>query len=244
MKEQQWTQAVKIACSAEAADALRDMVQTMAQAYDAKREQMRKGDSGVPAGYVRNAKGWLMPEGAAKSKDLLEDRYVRDMHLLMASVAAASKLMRLIAYSDAEALVSMIVGDAGGDGGAPSQGKVTLQSLDATRRVTLDRRETVSFGPEVAAARDKVMACVRKWSDGANANLVSLAMAAFAPNGSGDLSVGKVAALWRIECQDEEWQQAMAALKESLRATGTSTYIRFHERQSPDGAWALVDARV
>jgi hypothetical protein len=36
----------------------------------------------------------------------------------------------------------------------------------------------------------------------------------------------------------------MAALKESLRATGTSTYIRFHERQSPDGAWALVDARV
>ena len=154
MKEQQWTQAIKIACSAEAADALRDMVQTMAQAYDAKREQIEKGDVGMPVGYVRNAKGWLIPLTATKDKDILEDRYVLDMHLLMAAVSAASKIMRMITFTEAEALVSMIVGDAGGNGLlASDRGKVTLQSLDATRRVTLDRRETVAFGPEVAAAR-------------------------------------------------------------------------------------------
>jgi hypothetical protein len=71
------------------------MVQTMAQAYDAKREQIEKGDVGMPVGYVRNAKGWLIPLTATKDKDILEDSYVRDMHLLMAAVSAASKIMRM-----------------------------------------------------------------------------------------------------------------------------------------------------
>lgn len=235
---------VEMVCSGEAVAALRDVWETMARAYDAKREQMRHDNADVPEGFVRNAKGWLLPVAAVKEKDMIEDSYVRDMHLMVAAVEAACRYLRLSAYSEADALVSMIVGDAGGDGSAARRSKVTLQSLDATRRVTIDWRETVAFGPEVAAAKDMVMACVRGWSAGAQQHLVNLAMLAFQTNSAGDLSLSKVASLWRMACDEPEWQQAMAALKESLRATGTTTYLRFHERQSPDGAWVLAEVKV
>jgi hypothetical protein len=73
---------------------------------------------------------------------------------------------------------------------------------------------------------------------------VSLATLAFQTNSSGDLSVSKVASLWRMECDDPDWADAMAALKESLRTTGMATYMRFHQRADPDGKWELVEARV
>lgn len=234
----------KFRVSDEAVAALGELFEIMGQAYDAKLGQMRRDAVGVPEGYARNAKGWLLPMSAMKEKDVLEDRFVREMHLLLAAVSAACRHLRLSAYSEADALVSMIVGDAGGDGEASRQGKVTLQSLDATRRVTVDRRETVAFGPEVFAAKEQVMACVHNWSGGANQYLINLALLAFQTNANGDLSLSKVASLWRYKCDDTAWQKAMEALKDSLRATGSTTYLRFHERQSPDGAWALVDAKV
>ncbi|HRR34743.1 MAG TPA: DUF3164 family protein [Kiritimatiellia bacterium] len=234
---------VEITCGPETAAALEGIFQEMAEAYEQARARQDTDAEGVPDGYVKNAKGWLLPAADVKSKDLLEGRFVDEFHRLAAAAAAACAHVRLAAFAESDALVGMIVEDAGGchDGHA---GKVTLQNMRATRRITIDRRDTVAFGPEVQAAKDLVMACVRKWSDGANAHLVQLAMAAFQANGRGDLSVSKVAALWRIECQDADWQTAMAALKEALRPTGTASYLRFHERTGPDGKWQLIEARI
>ncbi|NCA83763.1 MAG: DUF3164 family protein [Opitutae bacterium] len=237
-------QTVEIACGAETAGALMGVFQEMADAYGKAVARQQADREGVPDGYEKNARGWLIPAGEVKSKDMLESRFVDAFHGLAAAAAAACDHVRLAAFAESDALVGMIVADAGGDAGAAQRGKATLQNLAATRRVTIDRRDTVAFGPEVQAAKDLVMACVRKWSDGANAHLVQLAMAAFQANGKGDLSVGKVAALWRIECADEKWQAAMSALKEALRPTGTATYLRFHERGAPDGKWQLIEARI
>ena len=234
---------IEIECCEGTAERLRDLFQEMANAHTDAVDLQSQERAGVPDGYVKNAKGWMMPEASVKANDLLEGDFVDSYHCLMEAVGAGCRFLKLSAFSESHALVGMIVGDAGGSG-ATEQGKVTLQNLRATRRVVIDRRDTVAFGPEVAAARDRVMACVRKWSDGANANLVQLAMAAFQANGNGELSVSKVAALWRIECADEEWQGAMAALKDALRPTGTATYLRFHRRVDPDGKWELVEAKV
>ena len=236
-------QTKKYEFSAAASAALGDMFEAMARAYDRAQEELQKQNDGVPEGYVKNAKGWMMPASSVREKDALEDRLVDAMYLQAAAVAEACRFLKLAALSESHALVWMAVADAGGDGSSEA-GKVTLQNLRATRRIVIDRRDTVSFGPEVQAAKEMVMACVRRWGQGANTNLVQLAMAAFQANANGDLSVGKVAALWRMECEDEDWQKAMQALKESLRPSGTATYLRFHERADPDGKWQLVEARV
>lgn len=234
---------IKVDCGEAAGEVLQPLFNEMARAYEKAVASQSKEKQGVPDGHVRNAKGWLMPVASVKQKDVLEDALVERCHLMMAAVAEGCRMMRLGTHSECDALIGMIVADAGGDG-ATQVGKVTLQNLSATRRLLIDRRDTMAFGPEVAAARDKVMSCVRKWSDGANTNLVSLAMAAFQANGNGELSVSKVAALWRIECDDSEWQEAMTALKDSLRVAGQTTYIRMHERTDPDGKWELIEAKV
>lgn len=234
---------VEIVCGPKTAEALEGIFQEMADAYETALKKQSADAEGVPDGYVKNARGWMMPAAEVKSKDLLEGRFVDAFHCLASAAAAACEHVRLAAFAESDALVGMIVADAGGDADA-KRGKVTLQNMTATRRIVIDRRDSVAFGPEVQAAKDLVMACVRKWSDGANAHLVRLAMAAFQANGNGDLSVSKVATLWRIECEDEDWQAAMAALKDALRPTGTSTYLRFHERKYPDGKWELIEARV
>ena len=234
---------IEIDCCEGTAERLRDLFQEMAQAYENATERQARERAEIPAGYVKNAKGWMMPIASVKANDLLEGDFVDNYHCLMEAVGAGCRFLKISAFSESHALVDILVSEAGGSG-ETEQGKVTLQNLRATRRVVIDRRDTVAFGPEVAAARDRVMACVRKWSDGANANLVQLAMAAFQANGNGELSVSKVASLWRIECDDAEWQGAMTALKDSLRATGTTTYLRFHQRADPDGKWELVEAKV
>jgi len=234
---------INIECSEQAAEALRPLFAEMARAYERAAAGQAKQKESVPAGHVRNAKGWLMPVASVKQRDLLEDALVDRCHLMMAAVAEGCRMMRLGTHSECDALIGMIVEDAGGDG-ATQVGKATLQNIGATRRIMFDRRDTLAFGAEVTAARDKVMACVRKWSDGANPHLVALANAAFQANGNGDLSVSKVASLWRMECDDPEWQDAMTALKDSLRVAGQTTYIRMHERQDPDGKWELIEAKV
>ena len=234
---------IHIECREKTAETLQHLFSEMARAYDIAAANQERQNETVPAGHVRNAKGWLMPVASVKQKDLLEDALVERCHLMMAAVAEGCRMMRLGTHSECDALIGMIVADAGGDG-STQVGKVTLQNLAATRRITIDRRDTMAFGAEVAAARDKVMSCVRKWSDGANPHLVALANAAFQANGNGELSVSKVASLWRIECDDPEWKDAMTALKDSLRVAGQTTYVRMHERQDPDGKWELIEAKV
>lgn len=234
---------VQIECMDGTEEMLSGLFQEMAAAFDAERVKQAREWDGVPEGYVQNAKGWMMPAASVKEKDKVEDGFVDQYHRYAAAVGAACGHLRLSAFSESDALVEMIVKDAGGDGSTERR-KVTLQNLRATRRIVIDRRDTVAFGPEVQAAKEKVWGCVRKWGEGANQNIVALATMAFEPNGNGDLSVSKVAVLWRLDCQEPEWQDAMAALKDALRPTGTATYLRFHERKDPDGKWNLVEAGI
>jgi len=46
--------------------------------------------------------------------------------------------------------------------------------------------------------------------------------------------------LLRVGIEDARWQQAMAAIRDSIRVIGSKTYIRFYERPSPDAAWRAV----
>jgi hypothetical protein len=238
-------QSIELGCSKATADALRDLFVEMARAYEAKAKEQEAESRDIPPGYIKNAKGWMLPVEQASQRDLLESSFVDGFHLLVEAMAAGCEHVRLSAFSEASSLVSMVVADAGGNGAtAQAMGKTTLLNYPATRRITIDRRDTVAFGPEEAAARDLAMACIRKWDAGSNKHIVALANLAFQTNSGGELSVSKVAALWRIECDDEDWQAAMAALKSAIRTTGVSTYLRFHERKAPDGKWSLIEAHV
>ncbi|OYY06769.1 MAG: hypothetical protein B7Y70_16030 [Rhizobiales bacterium 35-68-8] len=38
----------------------------------------------------------------------------------------------------------------------------------------------------------------------------------------------------------ERWQEAMRAIRDSIRVIGSKTYYRFYERDTPDGEWRPI----
>jgi Protein of unknown function (DUF3164) len=46
--------------------------------------------------------------------------------------------------------------------------------------------------------------------------------------------------LQRLEVDEPRWQEAMRAVRESVRITGTKAYIRFYERGAPNEAWTAI----
>lgn len=85
--------------------------------------------------------------------------------------------------------------------------------------------------------------CVIAWSDGANDNLKALVDHAFRVNKQGRIDVNEVLGLRQVEIDDARWQEAMDAIADSIRVTGTSQYLRIYERQ-PNGKYEQVSLDI
>ena len=53
---------------------------------------------------------------------------------------------------------------------------------------------------------------------------------AFRANSKGELKMSEVLDLLRYEIDDEEWVQAMQAIRDSIQAIGNAVYVRVYER--------------
>jgi len=107
---------------------------------------------------------------------------------------------------------------------------VTLTSYDGRFQVQVSIGESISFGPELSAAKDLIDGCVLRWSEGSNANVQALIQHAFQTNQQGKIDTGRVLGLRRLEIDDPEWKQAMEAISDAVRVTGSKTYTRFYRR--------------
>ncbi len=90
------------------------------------------------------------------------------------------------------------------------------------------------------AAKALIMACIKRWSEGANPHMSTLVSRAFAPGRNGQLKTAAVLDLLRIEFEDVEWNKAMAALKDSIATNGTAIYVRVYERIGDSGQYKAI----
>lgn len=217
----------------------------MTSAYHAEAEAQAAEVAGVPEGFTRNEKGHLIPNVQIEDKRLLENALINESHCLMAAMSAGADMIRMHIHSEADALCSMRIIDAGGSELLPQEpGKVSLRNMDGTRQVQIDRRATMSLSPEAAVAQEMVMACVERRSKDVDKLLLSMVDAAWKTNADGDLSVSKVSALFSLPCRDADWLEAMDAIRASMRGTGIKTYTRLYSRPTANDKWVLIEAKV
>lgn len=217
----------------------------MTSAYHAEAEAQAAEVAGVPEGFTRNEKGHLIPDVQIPEKDILENALINESHCLMAAMVAGSDLIRLHIHGEADALCTMRIHDAGGSEILPQEpGKVTLRNLDGTRQVQIDRRTMMSLSPEAAVAKEMVMECIKRRSKDVDKLLIALVDAAWKTNEAGDISVSKVSALFSVPCRDDDWLEAMDAIKAAMRGTGIKTYTRLYSRPTANDKWVLVEAKV
>ncbi|HEM9000711.1 DUF3164 family protein [Burkholderia cenocepacia] len=193
----------------------------------------------TPAGYVRDARGRLVPEALVKPVDQLRDQTIT------ALVTDAKKLQRLMgeykarAFADIAAFVEASNEQYGVKIGG-TKGNITLVSYDGRYKVVRQIAERIQFGEQLQAAKELIDQCIVEWSQGSNDNLKVLVNEAFQVDKEGNVNTGRVLALRRYDIKDAKWKTAMEAISDSIRVTGSKPYVRLYERIGDSDEYAPI----
>lgn len=183
----------------------------------------------IPAGYMRNTSGHLVPEDQVREHDKMRDQVARELAAEAEDLHARLAAFKKKALSDINDLVT-IAGERYGVKLGGQKGNVTAATYDGSHKVLRSYAERVRFTEEIEAAKALINQCIVRWSQGANGNIRALVDRAFRTDGQGQLKTGAVLELLRLEIEDDEWVRAMEALKDSIQTAGTAVYIRVYKR--------------
>ena len=197
----------------------------------------------VPAGYMKNALGHLVPTELVRESDLLRDELVRDLAVEAMELSEKLQAFKRKALGDIEALIALSAEKYGIKIGGKG-GNAQLYSYDGKYRIERVNAKVITFGEEIHAAKALVDKCLGKWGEGARNEYKAVAMRAFRPNADGDLRTSAVLDLLRLEFDDEDWNNAMCAVKDALQVSGTTTYVRVYVRVGLSETYRLVNLSI
>lgn len=183
----------------------------------------------IPAGYMKNALGHLVPEANVREQDKLRDQVARALVTDARNINALLAAFKKKALGDIDDLVK-IAGERYDVTLGGKKGNISVSTYDGQFKVQRSVADVLQFTEEMEAAKALIMACIKRWSEGANPQISALVSRAFAPGRNGQLKTAAVLDLLRIDIDDTEWKKAMQALKDSINATGTAVYVRVYER--------------
>lgn len=190
---------------------------------------MKSAIAAVPDGYMRNASGHLVPIEQVREQDKLRDQVARELSTRALALAVALKEFKQAALADIADLVT-ISGERYGVELGGKKGNVTVTTYDGRFRIQRAHADLISFTEELEAAKALINNCIERWSEGANPHIRVLVDRAFRTDTKGQIKTAAVLELLRLEIEDEEWQRAMEAIKDSIQSTGTAVYIRVYQR--------------
>ncbi len=197
----------------------------------------------VPEGYVRDAKGRLVPLSMVKPEEQLEDALVRGL------ISDAYELRDILSGYKAKALAEIgalqdLLTDKYGAKLGGEKGNLTLQTYDGMQQVKVAISDSLAFGPQLQAAKALIDECLTEWTAGGNDNVRALINDAFDVGKEGKLRVDRILSLRRLAIDDARWQRAMDAIGDAIRVESSKSYVRFYRRASLDQPFAAVSLDI
>jgi hypothetical protein len=193
-------------------------------------------------GMVKDAQGRLVPLEMVKPADRQRDELVQKLFSQYADVLDVCQKFRGEADAEIDAHLQLVQEQYGVKMGG-QVGNLVLNSYDGELRVVRAVDKVIAFSDEIHAAKKLIFACVEEWTSEARPELKVLVEDAFRQDKQGHLSAGRILGLLRLEIADERWQQAMLAIRDSVRVQNTRTYLRFYKRTN-DGTYAHIPSGV
>lgn len=183
----------------------------------------------VPAGYMRNAQGHLVPvemiSDIDKARHELVLEIIEDAEKLREQMAAFKRRVMEDLYAFVDLSAEKYGVKMGGN-----KGNITFNSFDGGYKVRIDVNECITFDERLQIAKKLVDECIHKWSEGSRAELRALVEHAFQTDKEGKISVARVLGLTRLIITDPQWIEAMRAVRDSMQVAGTTTYMRLYRR--------------
>jgi hypothetical protein len=193
--------------------------------------------------YLPDAKGALVPKENIRAQDLLMDETVGKIMSFAKDLSAQIARFKEHTFADITDFQHLLSQEYGGARGG-AKGNVTFMSFDGLKKVTVQVADRLDFGPELQVAKTLVDECLIEWSADSRAELRSIVARAFSVDQEGKIKQAELFSILRLEIEDERWQRAMKAIRESIRVTGSKEYVRFYERASPGAPWAAVSLDI
>jgi hypothetical protein len=193
--------------------------------------------------YFIKGDGGLIPESAVKAVDKLEDEIVRKVIGAALPISAVVAAFRLQTLADMDDFVSLLEQEYGARRGG-SKGNLTFTSFDGTLKICVQVSENISFGPELQVAKTLVDECLREWSAGSGAEIQAIINRAFDVDNQGRINRNDLLGLLRLEIEDTRWQEAMRAIRDSMRVIGSKRYVRMYRRANAQAQWTAVTIDV
>lgn len=189
--------------------------------------------------HRQDARGAYVPEEMIKPVDLLIDDTVRRIMDYARDLSAQIGRFRGHTFDDIGSLQALVDEKYGATIGG-KKGNLTLSTFDGLMQIKVQVQDQLDFGPELQAAKKLVDECLMDWSSDARSEIRALVTRAFQVDKEGKINRAEIFMLLRVAIEDERWVRAMDAVRDSIRVIGSKTYVRFFERDAPDGQWRPV----
>ncbi|MBL0949181.1 MAG: DUF3164 family protein [Pseudomonas sp.] len=187
----------------------------------------------IPEGWVRNAAGGLQHESEIREQDKMRDMVVMGIVKDAVRLHEELKALKKRALEEIDDLI-VIAGEKFDMKLGGPKGNVSLISFDGNYKVKRIYSNVMAFTEEMEVAKIKVFECISRWgqtvNEDAHKHLFTLATNAFRLNTKGEISLSRVLEMTRVDIDDEDWKQAMAAVKDSIIVNGKAVYIQVQER--------------
>lgn len=189
----------------------------------------------LPAGYMKDSQGRLVPVESIKQIDLERNQLVLELASNAEKLAKLISTFKVKCLGDIGSFVELSAEQYGiktrGDGNT-----VTLMSFDGSIKIQRSVEESVGFDERLQAAKALVDECIRDWSSDSRFELKTIISDTFQVDKRGRINTQRILSLRKLNIEDERWQRAMHAIGESLVVTNSKAYVRFYFRQ-PDGSY-------
>ncbi len=189
--------------------------------------------------YMKDARGALVPKSAIKAQDILIDEEVRKIFVFAQDISGQLARFKGHCFEDLNSLQSLLEQNYKAKQGG-KKGNVQFVSFDGLKKITIQIADQIYFGPELQVAKSIIDECLVEWGSQSHEAVRALINRVFSVEKAGQINRAELFSLMRLEIEDERWQRAMEALKDSIRVQGTKSYIRFHWRTNTNAQWSNV----
>lgn len=183
----------------------------------------------IPYGFMVNAAGHLVPAGLISEIDKTRNDLVREIVSKATNLRSILVDFKAETMADIQAFVELSAEKYNVKLGG-IKGNVTLCSFDGQYQVKLSQPELKMFDERLQAAKELVDACIHKWTEGSRDEIKALVEHAFQTDKEGNINQTRIYSLMQLKIEDEQWQEAMKALKDSIQVVNTVPYVRIYQR--------------
>lgn len=197
----------------------------------------------IPPGYRRDASKRLIHEDMIRPIDKARDELVLEIVAKARAMSVTLGEFKAEAMDSVQAFVELSAGEYGVQLGG-RKGNVTLLSFDGRLKLIRAIQEHQTFDERLQAAKALIDECFNDWTSDARPEVKALIDQAFDVDKQGNINVGRVLALRRINITDDRWQRAMQAIGEAIQVVGSKSYIRVYERIGSSDQWKQIPLDV